>query len=75
MMSAELNIYGLYMPGLLLFAVLALILTRVLIRILAMVGIYRWVWHPALFDTCLYVIMLFCCSYASLGYFAPANWF
>ena len=66
-MSAELNIYGLYVPTLLLCALLGLAATRVLVRLLAMTGVYRWVWHPALFDTCLYVVMFFCCSYFTVN--------
>ncbi|HEY0062533.1 MAG TPA: DUF1656 domain-containing protein [Telluria sp.] len=57
-MNAELNLYGLYVPILLPLAILALICTRVLGRVLARVGFYRLVWHPALFEFALFFIVL-----------------
>ena len=57
-MTAELSLYGLYIPTLLLLAILALVCTRVLGRLLMRVGFYRLVWHPALFDFALFFILL-----------------
>jgi protein-S-isoprenylcysteine O-methyltransferase Ste14 len=57
-MTAELSLYGLYVPTLLLLAVLALICTRALGRLLMHLGFYRLVWHPALFEFALFVILL-----------------
>jgi hypothetical protein len=34
-------------------------------RLLGAVGFYRWVWHPALFDTALYVLLLYAVSAVS----------
>jgi hypothetical protein len=28
-------------------------------RLLAATGLYRWVWHPALFDMALYLLLLY----------------
>jgi len=34
-------------------------------RLLAVTGFYRWVWHPALFDMALYLLVLFALSHAT----------
>ena len=57
-MIGELSLYGIYLPWLLLLALLALALSRTLSFVLARTGFYRLVWHPALFDLALYVIVL-----------------
>jgi hypothetical protein len=41
---------GLSLPWLLLPAIGALSLSRLSRHLLALAGIYRWVWHPPLFD-------------------------
>jgi hypothetical protein len=68
-MIGEVSLYGLYVPPLLLLALLSLIVARVLNRVLAHLGVYRLVWHPALFDLSLFVIVL-----GSLS-FLTSNWF
>jgi protein-S-isoprenylcysteine O-methyltransferase Ste14 len=68
-MIGEISLYGLYVPPLLLLVVPALVVCRVLNRVLAAAGFYRFVWHPALFDFSLFVIVL-----GSLAFFA-SNWF
>jgi hypothetical protein len=55
---AELSLYGLYVPTLLPLAIVALICTRLLGRLLLRVGVYRLVWHPALFEFALFFIVL-----------------
>jgi hypothetical protein len=57
-MIAEANVYGVFVSPLLLYAVAALALMAVLRRGLAAVGFYRSVWHRALFDLALLVILL-----------------
>lgn len=57
-MSGELNVYGIYVPWLLVLALLALVLTRLSSWLLARLGFYRFVWHPALFDAALFVLLL-----------------
>jgi hypothetical protein len=57
-MIGEVSLYGLYVPPLLLLALLALGIVGVLKRVLARLGLYRLVWHPALFDLALFVIVL-----------------
>jgi hypothetical protein len=67
-MIGEVSIHGLYVPPLLLLALAALVLCRVLRLALARTGFYRLVWHPALFDVSLFVIVL-----GALAYFTR-NW-
>lgn len=57
-MTGEVSLYGIYVPWLLLLALLSLFTSRVVSYLLARVGFYRWVWHPALFDAALFVIVL-----------------
>lgn len=57
-MSGDLDLYGLFLPELLVCAVLALVAQTVLSRALVRVGAYRWVWHPPLVDVALFAILL-----------------
>ncbi|MCO5977621.1 MULTISPECIES: DUF1656 domain-containing protein [Ideonella] len=58
-MTGEFDLEGLYVPWLMALALLALVLNWGLRRLLAAVGVYRWVWHPALFDMALYLVLLY----------------
>jgi len=64
-MIGELSFYGLYMPWLLLLCGVALLAQWFARRLLGALGLYRWVWHPALFDTALYVLLLYLLSHAA----------
>jgi hypothetical protein len=57
-MIGEVSLYGIYVPWLLLMALLALALSRGLSWLLARAGFYRLVWHPALFDLAMFIIVL-----------------
>lgn len=57
-MIAEFDIYGVFVPALLVFAVVAFLLVFVLRIVLDAVGFYRFVWHRPLFDLALGIIML-----------------
>jgi hypothetical protein len=57
-MIGEVSLYGIFVPWLLLLALLALALSRGLSLVLARAGFYRLVWHPALFDLALFVLLL-----------------
>lgn len=57
-MIAEVSLHGLYVPTLLLLALVALAGTRVLGKLLLRLGVYRLVWHPALFEFALFFILL-----------------
>lgn len=58
-MIGEFSIYGIYMPWLLVLAILTLGVSWAVRHLLAMVGFYRAVWHPALFDLALYIVLLY----------------
>jgi hypothetical protein len=55
---AEFGIGGVFIPALLVWAAIALLLSILLRRLLAACGFYRLVWHRALFDLALTVILL-----------------
>ncbi len=61
-MTGEVSFYGIYIPWIMLLALAAWPLSWGLCRLLAALGFYRWVWHPALFDTALYVLLLYAVS-------------
>jgi protein AaeX len=54
----EFDIYGVYFPAFAVFAAIALLLQLVINRFLRAFGFYRWVWHRALFDLAIYIILL-----------------
>jgi hypothetical protein len=64
-MTGEVSFYGLYLPWIMLLALAAWPLSWGVSRLLAAAGFYRWVWHPALFDTALYVLLLYALSRAT----------
>ncbi|MFT3978717.1 MAG: DUF1656 domain-containing protein [Sphingomonas bacterium] len=57
-MGGEVSLGGVYMPGLLLLAIVALLLTAVLTRLLGLIGAYRLFAYRPLVDVAIYVIML-----------------
>jgi protein AaeX len=57
-MTGEIALYGVLVPPLLIEAAAALAAGAVLRRALALVGFYRHVWHRALFDFAVFVILL-----------------
>ena len=58
-MIGEFDIYGVYFPAFAVFAAIALLLQIVVVnRLLDALGFYRWVWHRALFDLAIYIILL-----------------
>ncbi len=61
-MIGEASFYGLYVPWLMLLCGVALGVQWLVHRALGAIGFYRWVWHPALFDTALYVLLLYLVS-------------
>jgi hypothetical protein len=67
-MIGEVSIYGVYVPPLLLLILPAHLVARALRSMLARFGLYRLVWHSALFDFSLFVIVL-----GGLSFFT-SNW-
>ena len=55
-MSEEIDIGGgVLIPGLMLWAIVALLLGLPVRLLLTEVGLYRFVWHRGLFDICLFI--------------------
>jgi hypothetical protein len=54
----DLDIFGVYLPGLMVMAAAAFVLNLVVRRALGAIGFYRLVWHRSLFDLSLFVIFL-----------------
>lgn len=61
-MPREIAVFDLYMPGLGLLFVLAMILAWLLDRLLASLDLYRLFWHPALLR-----LSLFACVFGALA--------
>jgi hypothetical protein len=61
-MIGEASFYGLYLPWLMITCGLALVAQWFVRRLLGALGVYRWVWHPALFDIALFVLLLYAIS-------------
>jgi hypothetical protein len=57
-MKYELDLFGVIVPSLLLWSVLAYVLLRIASELVARAGLYRRIWHPALFDVALYVCLI-----------------
>jgi len=57
-MIGEFEIYGVYSPAFAIFAAIAFLLQFIVKRLLNASGFYRLVWHRALFDLAIYVILL-----------------
>lgn len=57
-MRSELDVFGVFVPGLLCCGLVAFALNTMLRRLLALSGFYRVVWHRSLFDLALFVVVL-----------------
>ena len=57
-MKYKLDLFGVIVPSLLLWSVLAYLLARGVSKVTERNGLYRHVWHPALFDFALYVCIV-----------------
>ena len=57
-MIGEFDIYGVYVPAFAIYAAIALLLQIAIMRLLDACGFYRLVWHRALVDLAIYVILL-----------------
>ena len=56
-MTGEIDLNGVFLSSVLVSALIALAASFVLRRLLSWVGAYRFVWHPAIFDTAVFVIL------------------
>ena len=60
-MKYQLDLFGVIVPSLLLWSVIAYLFARTARKVIVRTGLYHHVWHPALFDFALYI-----CFVASL---------
>lgn len=56
-MIAEVDIYHVFDPALVIFAIIAFLLSFVLRRFLDIIGFYHLVWYRPLFDLCIFAIV------------------
>ena len=56
-MTGEFNLGGVFISSVLVSALIAMAATFVIRRLLVLTGAYRLIWHSALFDTALFVIL------------------
>lgn len=57
-MNGEIAVLGVFMPTILVLAVLASVVTLIVIRLADFAGFYRLVTYRALVDLCIYVMVL-----------------
>jgi hypothetical protein len=69
-MKYQLDLFGVLVPSLLLWSVLAYVLARIVSKLIARAGLYRRIWHPALFDFALYVCLVSSLVFASKEFFS-----
>ncbi|MCE7027798.1 DUF1656 domain-containing protein [Jiella avicenniae] len=56
-MIGDLSLFGVFVPKLLVLLLASYGMLLVLKKVLARLGVYRLVWHPALFDLSIFVIL------------------
>jgi hypothetical protein len=64
-MTYELDLFGVLVPSLMLWSVIAFVLGRIASKLIARAGLYRRIWHPALFDFALYICVVASLVFAS----------
>jgi hypothetical protein len=57
-MIGEIDIYGVFLPAVLVLMLVSYLFCLVITRVFARVGLYRFVWHRSIFDLAIYVILL-----------------
>ncbi|HEY1857754.1 DUF1656 domain-containing protein [Acidocella sp.] len=64
-MIGEIDLFGVFLPPLLVWLGLGLLLSAAMRWSLSRIGLYRYVWHRPLFDLALLVILTGAVSYAA----------
>ncbi|HYQ38011.1 MAG TPA: DUF1656 domain-containing protein [Pseudomonas sp.] len=57
-MNGHFDLYGVFLPTLLILLLGAYVLKSLLRVLLTRLGFYRFVWHPPLFNLALYILIL-----------------
>lgn len=58
MSFVEIDVFGVYVAPIVPMMIAALLITLVLRWLAVTAGLFRWVWHPALFEFSIYLIVL-----------------
>ncbi len=58
MSFVEINVLGVYIAPIVPLMIVALLITLALRWLALALGRFRWIWHPALFELSIYVIVL-----------------
>lgn len=58
MSFVEIDVFGVYVAPIVPLMLLAFVATRALRWVAVAAGLFRWVWHPALFEFSVYLIVL-----------------
>jgi hypothetical protein len=69
-MRYELDLFGVLVPSLVLWSMIAFVIARIVSKLIARAGLYRQIWHPALFDFALYVCLVAGLTFASTECFS-----
>jgi hypothetical protein len=69
-MKYQLDLFGVLVPSLLLWSVVAYALARGVSKVVGRIGLYRHIWHPVLFDFAVYVCIVTGLVYASKEFFS-----
>lgn len=69
-MPTEFDIYGVYVPRLLVIMLVTLLISMVIRRLLAAIGAYAYIWHRGLFDIALFVLLIAGLSFLTRWYVA-----
>ncbi len=65
-MIGEIEIHGVFIPALLVLGIAAFFMSLLVRVILRRLHFYRFVWHAGLFDTALYVVILWVAALVTL---------
>jgi hypothetical protein len=57
-MIGEIDIFGVFVPAILVLMLVAYLINLVIRTLLARAGFYRFVWHRSIFDLGIYVLVL-----------------
>ena len=57
-MIGEIDIFGVFVPAVLVLMLIAYLINLALRTVLTRVGFYRFVWHRSIFDLGIYVLVL-----------------
>jgi hypothetical protein len=57
-MIGEIDIFGVFVPAVLVLMLIAYVLSLVVRMVFGRIGLYRFVWHRSVFDLAVYVMLL-----------------